>query len=294
MGNSIAVGFLTHQFNESISHRFARLHAQLAGYADCFVRLQDDGGPVIAAWKKFLNQKGLAHALMPFVPAELPRQLGYAFYGDREILGNTHFPMLAFARSAQSYQWFWQIESDVEYRGNWRDFLQAFEASDAPFLASHIHRFEDWPTWTWWSTLAAPGAVKLDADKRFKAFMPVFRMSREAVAATHNAHDEGWSGHFEVSVPTALAHAGLEVGSLRNVTRCYVGGSQNPQRIIPLQSTMRWRPPITAKEFMARDNGPLLFHPVKRNWAFDGEKVVRWADPPEDPNAPVEDQKMGG
>lgn len=276
----IAVVFLIHLFSESTAMRFARLRKELAGYADCFVRLQDDGGPVTASWEEFLRANGAAAALVPFRPSDLPQELGYPFFAERQILGNVHFPLMVLARS-RPYTHYWQIESDVDYRGNWRDFLKSFEGSDAALLASHIHRHEDWPTWFWWRSFEAPEGVTLPTGKMLKAFMPVFRITHDALAAVDKAHQAGWTGHFEALIPTVLALGGLKVQSLRGVNRCYVGDSQNPNRILPLQSTMRWRPPISVREFSTRDKGPLLFHPVKGNWAFDGAKLVRWPEPPD-------------
>ena len=109
-----------------------------------------------------------------------------------------------------------------------------------------------------------------------KAFFPVFRISRAAIAKVDQGHRAGWLGHFEVLVPTLLAREGLAVQDLRATHPCYVGASQNPSPILPLQASLRWRPKVSRAEFSQRGSGALLFHPVKDNWAFDGEKVVEW------------------
>jgi hypothetical protein len=107
----------------------------------------------------------------------------------------------------------------------------------------------------------------------------VFRISADGIEAVERAHRRGWLGHFEVLVPTTLVQAGLGVDDLCAVNLCYVGPSQNPSPILPVQSTLRWRPAVSLDEFNRRGAGPLIFHPVKENWSFDGNRVVHWPEP---------------
>jgi hypothetical protein len=267
--------FLAHQWSEAIGQRFWRLRRELSPLLDCFVSLQDDRGDVLRNWQAFLAGLGAPDALAPFLPDDLPGELGLRYFGDRRILGNAHFPLLRFARSNR-YRHYWQVESDVEYRGNWLAFFSAYIDCETPLLASHIHRYPEWPSWGWWRSLSAPAGVALGPNDLYKAFFPVFRISRDAIQAVEQAHASGWLGHFEVLVPTTLVRAGLAIQDLRAINPCYVGPSQNPCPILPLQSTLRWRPNVSMREFGQRGAGPLIFHPVKDNWTFDGAKVVQW------------------
>lgn len=273
-----AVLFLTHQWTQSIRERFARMRREIGPHADCFVLLDGGNANVLAAWRAFLDSIGAPEALVPFHADELPGQLGFGFFGDERILGNTHFPLMNFARDTR-YRYLWQVESDVELRGNWREFLAAYDGNDASLLATHFHRPEEWPTWHWWHSLWAPAGVQVRRESFRKAFFPVHRIAKPALDAIAQAHRDGWRGHFEVLVPTVLLQHGHRVEDLRAERPCYVGDSQNPCPILPVQSTMRWRPEIPIPEFMRRGEGPLLFHPVKKNWAFDGEKIVQWPEP---------------
>lgn len=107
-----------------------------------------------------------------------------------------------------------------------------------------------------------PGRVVDRRDLR-RAFLPIYRISREALACTHAAHQSGWRGHFEVLVPTVLRLHGLSVQDLNEVTPCYQGHRQEPCEDTHLQSTIRFKPGVSLYEFANRDSAPLLFHPVK-------------------------------
>jgi hypothetical protein len=266
--------FLAHQWSEAIGQRFLRLRREIGPSADCFVRLHDHRLDVLQRWTDFVHAIGAPEALVPFDAGELPAQLGLCYFSDRRIMGNTHFPLLQFARSA-AYRYYWQVESDVEYRGNWLSFISSYTDCDAPLLASHVYRYHERPTWTWWLSLSAPPAAALKQSELCKAFFPVFRISNDAIEAVEQAHRSGWLGHFEALVPTAVVRAGLRVQDLASINPCYVGPSQDPCTLEPL-STLRWRPKVSRDEFEQRGDAPTIFHPVKDNWSFDGEKVLQF------------------
>jgi hypothetical protein len=271
-----AVVFLTHRWSPSLGLRFARLRRETAALADAFLLLHtddDEGGAMQRQWRVFMQSIDAAEALLPFTRGGLRRQLGFDLYAPEAMTGSAHFPLMAFARS-RAYRQYWQVEYDVEYRGDWGLLLQAYRDSDAALLAAHIHRYADWPDWVWWASLWVPPVLGVTQHHLLKAFLPVFRASRAAIEATRRAHVDGWRGHAEVLMPTVLAVQGHSVEDLRARRPSYAGDSQNPCEIVALQSTVRFRPPIELEEFCRRGQGPLLFHPVKDDWAFDGTKVV--------------------
>lgn len=274
--SDLAICFLAHQWSPSIGRRFVRLRRELGAAADCFVLLQDDRGEVLRNWQSFLGTQGMADALCPFVHDALQNQLGYGWFGT-DIMGSVHFPLLLWARQAR-YRHYWQVESDVEYRGHWGGLVGAFAQCGADLLGTHLHRHADRPDWPWWQSLSAPAATPLEPQDLHKAFLPIFRASLPALQAIDAAHSQGWKGHVEVLAPTVLARLGLQVQDLRDILPCYEGESQDPCRDVSQQSTMRWRPKITIAEFTRRGRGGLLFHPVKQNWAWNGHKVARWRD----------------
>ena len=49
----------------------------------------------------------------------------------------------------------------------------------------------------------------MDAENTLVAFFPVHRISKRGLDVVAARVAEGWHGHFEMLVPTALADAGL-------------------------------------------------------------------------------------
>jgi len=267
-----AIVFLTHAWSEAIALRFERLWRETSPTADCFLLLQDDDAQVLSLWQATLKKIGADDSLFRFTAAELPQQLGLRYFGMRQVLSNAHFPLMHFARS-HPHAYYWQVEYDVEYRGSWSKFFEAYRPSDAALCGAHFHRWADWPEWMWWPSLTAPVGTQLPADMLYKAFMPVARYSHQALQDVEQAHRQGWMGHFEALVPTVLMMNGRKLEDIAVRTRCYVGGFQDPVPLLPLQSTLRCRPPVSFNEFLTRGQGALLFHPVKDPWAFDGREV---------------------
>ncbi|MBA0883536.1 DUF3405 domain-containing protein [Flavobacterium sp. BBQ-18] len=73
--------------------------------------------------------------------------LEYKPLGEKLIPGNNHFPLLKFYKEHPHYDYYWCIEDDVRYTGNWDHFFNHFENSDKSFISSHIQRYADDPQW---------------------------------------------------------------------------------------------------------------------------------------------------
>ena len=118
-----------------------------------------------------------------------------------------------------------------------------------------------------------PGIRRIAPAELRKAFFPVFRISSRALELVDQRLQQGWTGHYEVLVPTLLHVNNMQALDLNDVSVSYVGDDQVPGKDEPGLSTMRWRPDISLTEFRARSTAPLLFHPVKQEWYFDGSSA---------------------
>ncbi|WP_035141091.1 DUF3405 domain-containing protein, partial [Flavobacterium daejeonense] len=191
----------------------------------------------------------------------------YKSLGEKLIPGNNHFPLLKFYKENPDYDYYWCIEDDVRYTGNWAHFFEYFENFDKSFISSHIQRFVDDPYWPWWGTLAYNG-MTLKKKYFIRSFNPIYRISKEALSFIDQELLNGWQGHHEVLLPTLLYAGGFEIMdfggkgefvSNGDEDKFYFGNYIQNSDIENTASTFRWRP---IHEKMGEIPNK-LYHPVK-------------------------------
>jgi hypothetical protein len=124
--------------------------------------------------------------------------------------GNCIFPILLFARDHADVRYVWRVEYDVRFSGDWNFFFQYFIDNESDLLATTIFRYDFRPEWNWWKSLKTPVGT-LNTKFLLRGFLPVFRLSQKASTVLNNAYHEGWSGHYEVSIPTILNYQGCSI-----------------------------------------------------------------------------------
>jgi hypothetical protein len=199
------------------------------------------------------------------VECELFRRLPYPRLKGEILYDHVHFPILDFYLSHQEYDYYWVIEFDVRYTGEWGSFLRSFESYDHDLITSHIRHIIEEPRFWWWDSLDHPTKT-IDRARYLRSFNVIYRISNRALALIHDAQQNGWRGYPEVLLPTLLDNSGytlLDCGGegkftppgLRNTfyTSASTGGLLNPF------CTMRWRP-SRARAGIYRNK---IYHPVK-------------------------------
>ena len=272
-----AVLYLTKGWRPVHTLRFQRLRRQVAGLADCYVLYQSATGAVPDALRYACD--GAVHV---FRVCELPNRLGYDYLTPAGVVpGSAHYPLIDFYKS-HAYRHYWLIEDDVEFSGNWAMLLRACADTEAGLLASHVMRHPDAPDWVWWGSMRAAFpwnlAMRSRVGKLCKAFLPICRLSWDALHTVDRLHRRGWTGHCEVLMPTAIANAGLQIVDLNTIAPLYRGTAQDPVVDVARQSTLRWRPEVSLTEFVQTFTPDTIYHPVKGDWTFDGSKVVATQD----------------
>jgi len=263
LAGDLAILFLTHKWSKPAAMRFARLWREMSGSVDCFLFLQDDGGEVQQQWKHFLQSLGASRSLILFKAETLEDVLGYTCFSSRGLQpGSVHFPLLAVGRHTH-YRHYWLIEYDVEYRGLWSDFFRSFAQCDTSLLAAHVRPVEETSGWHWAKAIHPPAGGAIDRQELRRAFLPIYRLSKEGLDCIDASHQAGWRGHFELLIPTVLTLNGLSVQDLREVAPCYLAGRQGLCEDTLEQSTIRYRPGVSLDEFANRGTSAVLFHPVK-------------------------------
>ncbi|MXV13898.1 beta-1,6-N-acetylglucosaminyltransferase [Hufsiella ginkgonis] len=194
--------------------------------------------------------------------------LGYIPICNRLIPGSNHFPILKFYLHHPGFDYYWYVEEDVYYNGEWCDFFRFFSSQgiETDFLASHVTDRVDIPAWYWWNTLRHPDGKQRSLDK-MRSFNPIFRISNAALAFIHKMLMEGWSGHHEVLIPTLLNNGGFLIHDIGGTGKYVLPGcagkfytSAAPDPFGELRTgSLRFRPVITHEEIGER----VLYHPVK-------------------------------
>lgn len=193
--------------------------------------------------------------------------LKYKALGEKLIPGNNHFPLLKFYKEHPHYDYYWCIEDDVRYTGNWAHFFNHFENSDISFISSHIQRYADDPQWPWWQTLAYNDQT-LKSKYLVRSFNPIYRISKEALNFIDQELLDGWQGHHEVLFPSLLSAAGFdlmdfggkgEFVSTGDENKFYLGNYAQNSYLEDEEPTFRWRP-IHEK---IGEISNKLYHPVK-------------------------------
>ncbi len=252
MPKEAAIVFITHFFDAAIEKRFRKLRKECSRLFDVFL----------------LAEAGVAvpDALLPETHSfdfESLRSMARSVIGEKVVPGNCHLRSIDFFRRAPGYRFYWFVEYDVVYSGNWRRFFSSFDDDASDLLAAHVRLARDDAEWPWASTFG-PGADRLTDEERLIAFLPVHRISARGLEAVERKVAEGWIGHFEAIVPSALAHDGLSVADLGGsgaftpadrVNRHYLVCRPDFSYFV---GTLRCGPPIALR--MVRN---VLYHPCK-------------------------------
>jgi len=124
--------------------------------------------------------------------------------------GCDHFPLFKYYLEHPNYDYYWHIEDDVRFQGNWKYLFYSFINCDADFLSCHIQTYHENPDWYWWSSLKYQNKP-VSNESSIRSFNAVRRISNKALAFLHQSMQEGWSGHHEVLMPTLLYNNGFTI-----------------------------------------------------------------------------------
>lgn len=176
---------------------------------------------------------------------------------------NVELFLLNFYRQNPAFEYYWAMEYDVRFSGDWSVLFEAFADNPADLLGTTLYRHPFNPDWVNWRSLIAP--IPLSPHDMIRAFIPIYRISRRALAELDRAYRNGWGGHCEVTVPTVLAHAGMRLEDIGgegeftapgNVNRFY---RNTPKTRDHFPGSMTFRPVMAS----AGPEPNMLWHPVK-------------------------------
>lgn len=188
------------------------------------------------------------------------RQMGYTPFNEEKMVpGSTYFSLLHFWRSHLAYQYYWLIEDDVLYEGDWNNFFSEFSHNHADFISSYFTHFHHAPDWYWWNDINIKNPV--GNEYKIRTFYPVCRLSFPALVYLDERLKSGDYGHGEVLVPTLLSLKGFTFYDIANHPAPLIVPCSNRAVGVSNNGSFRYRPFISKKEI----KGNFLFHPVKEN-----------------------------
>jgi hypothetical protein len=182
-------------------------------------------------------------------------RLPYPKMKGRRLLEHHHFPILDFFLQHREYDFYWVVEYDVRYTGDWRTLLDFYEKCDHDFITSHVRRFDQEPGWEDWESLRHPTKA-IPREQRLRCFNVIHRLSNRALKFMHESQVDGWEGFTEVLLPTLLSQGEfklLDFGHAVYTARGFRNGR------LSIFGTLRYRPSRTKPGRQTNK----LYHPVK-------------------------------
>ena len=193
-----AVLYLTNKSNEWTLSAFHALEQSLQGMADVYFAYHQQGDVLPVSLQNIEN-------LFVFT-SDVLNELGYTPIEKGKLVpGSNHFPLLKFYKENQGYDYYWLVEDDVRFSGEWKDFFGSFASCTSDFLSSVIETKAENLTWYWWTSLKTGN----EEEKLLKSFNPIYRLSSQALACIDAHLRIGWMGHYEVLLPTLLYNKGF-------------------------------------------------------------------------------------
>lgn len=206
----IAVIFYTHFSSQAIINNLLRLKSELTnrihdydlfavGYCqdlNALKNIENEGINTISYSRDDLSR-------LPYV--NKLRNVNWVF-----MALNNDLALMNFFMDNPSYDYYWIIEYDVVYSGNFGDLIENLDSSRAGLLCTHLASFKQSPNWVHWDTFF-PADEFGSSIELMRGFLPLSRVSRPLVQEIHDRCVRGWKGHYEMLWPTISIRSGLGV-----------------------------------------------------------------------------------
>ena len=255
-----AVLFVSHLINKRYIDRYLKLYNDLKDQYDVYWLFQTGNGISDAV----LYEHGIN--VVEFSLDDL-NELQYSPISEHIIPGSVHFIIEHFYHNHPEYDYYWIVEYDVVFTGNWIDFMGAFTHNNADMISSHIEfHNEQNEQWTWWNSLIFSNEDDVSTGNLVKSFNPIYRISNRALHYLDEYMQKGNQGHFEASMSTALYNNGYRLEDFGGTGDFVAQGNQNRfyiQEVGITNGSLRWRPMFQPEDIKSMHQTNKLFHPVK-------------------------------
>ena len=184
------------------------------------------------------------------------------FHRIPTMLMNVNLVMYKFYEEYPEYDYYWQIENDVIYYGDWKDFFERVEKSDSDLLSAVLEKKSDKnKSWMWW-------VDAVDADIEYiKSFNPIYRISNDGIKMVKSFLTKHNGMFFEVFLPTAIFNEGGVIEDFggkdefvkdENINNFYLDNTTNGVDDRSLMAVPKMK--IKNIKYLPKNK---LYHPVK-------------------------------
>ena len=259
-----AVLFIAHVVNESNLKKYRKLKCELSQCDVYWVFQSDSGRDCSKLHNTDIN-------VFKFDMDKLNKLCYSPIYN--KLYGSEHFIMEYFYQVYPQYDFYWGIEYDVVFTGNWNVLFNAYGSNNADLLSSHIEKYnEKNKDWVWWNMISFADEDIVEKDCLVKSFNPIYRISNRALnfLDTHLKKDYN-GGFYEIIIATSLYNHGFtledfggigEFVSPENHNRFYI---QNTDKSAEYES-MRCGLDFSVEEIISFNQRNKLFHPLKNDF----------------------------
>lgn len=149
--------------------------------------------------------------------SDILTDLNYNPIENTLIPGSNHFPLLKFYLEHPNYDYYWLIEDDVRYTGNFNDFINSYNNIDSDLLSAYVRTYYDEPDWYWWFR----DNINYSINELLASFNPIYRISNKALCFLNKFLIKGFKGHHEMLMPSALKNNSFKVNDFNDFKPTY-------------------------------------------------------------------------
>lgn len=255
-----AVLFTTHLINKRVRAHFLKLRDELPEGYELFLFYDEQ------RLSKRAARKLAGDAVLPHDNDDWKRFKRPGHYFPGKIPGNEDGLLMSAMDRLPGYDWYWYIEYDMAFSGDWRTLFSAMEASDADLLAVNMIRHDAIPNWPLWKSIEIPQGHELPPANWVRAHFAIARLSRRLPEILIPFYKQGWSGHSEGLLATLAEQHGLSIEDIGGDGEFVRPGNTNRfYRSTPTSDslgpgTLVFRPPMEKPGH----EPDMLWHPVKK------------------------------
>lgn len=252
-----AIVYVTHKLTAEIHEEILKLYDETKNFATLYIVYQAD----------LLNISDYTLDHIPHFSFSIGQlnQLGYRTFGSKLMDGNFHLVLLYFFLHHSQFDYYWLVEYDVRFTGNWATFFTTFENKQVDFVSAHVETWNQNPNWLWWHSIHLSN-LKLTKNQVLKSFNPICRFSNRALRLLNERCRMGDLGHNEVLMATLFRYYKLSIldfgghGSYTDEqTRdlFYIDDIKDSENNM---GTHRFRPEFKLSEITLANK---IYHPIK-------------------------------